>query len=174
MYGIAYGKLIQVSVEIPILICFSNIFLTALLSSHLSTQNASIVIDRSFRFLQGIPRKRDESQFQVNIPHKLYLMLFLLISAEGVKGFYKGIIPTTAKAVVATAVTFAAYEVTRKKGRKEERKEDGKEDRKKRRKGEEKKRRSIERKIEGKMERKIERKGGRNKRKNGGFFKTGR
>ena len=27
------------------------------------------------------------------------------------KGFYKGIIPTTAKAVVATAVTFAAYEV---------------------------------------------------------------
>lgn len=29
------------------------------------------------------------------------------------KGFYKGIIPTTAKAVVATAVTFAAYEVLR-------------------------------------------------------------
>ena len=28
------------------------------------------------------------------------------------KGFYKGIIPTTAKAVVATAITFAAYEVT--------------------------------------------------------------
>mmetsp|Transcript_27838 Transcript_27838/g.26668 ORF Transcript_27838/g.26668 Transcript_27838/m.26668 type:complete len:369 (+) Transcript_27838:132-1238(+) len=31
-------------------------------------------------------------------------------AAEGIRGFYKGIVPTTAKSVVATAVTFAAYE----------------------------------------------------------------
>ena len=37
--------------------------------------------------------------------------IILLLTEEGMKGFYKGIIPTTAKAVVATAVTFAAYEV---------------------------------------------------------------
>jgi Mitochondrial carrier protein len=39
--------------------------------------------------------------------------LALLWIDEGLKGFYKGIIPTTAKAIVATAVTFAAYEVSR-------------------------------------------------------------
>jgi hypothetical protein len=33
-----------------------------------------------------------------------------MILAEGIRGFYKGIVPTTAKSVVATAVTFAAYE----------------------------------------------------------------
>jgi hypothetical protein len=37
----------------------------------------------------------------------------MLSTDEGLKGFYKGIIPTTAKAIVATAVTFAAYEVSR-------------------------------------------------------------
>ena len=43
-----------------------------------------------------------------------FLFHFFGFTAEGIKGFYKGIIPTTAKAVVATAVTFAAYEVIRK------------------------------------------------------------
>jgi len=32
---------------------------------------------------------------------------------EGIKGFYKGIIPTTAKSITATAITFAAYEVSK-------------------------------------------------------------
>jgi solute carrier family 25 thiamine pyrophosphate transporter 19 len=32
---------------------------------------------------------------------------------EGMRGFYKGIIPTTAKAITATAITFAAFEVSR-------------------------------------------------------------
>ena len=43
-----------------------------------------------------------------------FLFHFFGFTAEGIKGFYKGIIPTTAKAVVATAVTFAAYEVIHK------------------------------------------------------------
>ena len=33
-----------------------------------------------------------------------------IYSEEGVKGFYKGIVPTVAKSVFATAVTFMAYE----------------------------------------------------------------
>jgi hypothetical protein len=33
-----------------------------------------------------------------------------IYTVEGVKGFYRGIVPTTAKSVAATALTFAAYE----------------------------------------------------------------
>lgn len=33
-----------------------------------------------------------------------------IYSEEGAKGFYKGIVPTVAKSVFATAVTFMAYE----------------------------------------------------------------
>lgn len=35
------------------------------------------------------------------------------LRTEGVKGFYKGIIPTSTKAVVSTAVTFAAFDLAR-------------------------------------------------------------
>ena len=59
------------------------------------------------------------SQYIISYHDKLYNFMYshttwhnvTYLAEEGMKGFYKGIIPTTAKAVVATAVTFAAYEV---------------------------------------------------------------
>lgn len=60
-----------------------------------------------------------KKRLQVQLPHTPHhthtngMMACVrgIYAAEGVRGFYRGIAPTTAKACLATAITFAAFEV---------------------------------------------------------------
>jgi len=59
--------------------------------------------------IQVLANTLDGAQFMPKY-HGVSDLVRKTLAAEGLKGFYKGLGPTTAKAVVSTAVTFAAFE----------------------------------------------------------------